>query len=186
MLGSVGYFALFLEWFLLLAMGLPKFMETWLGKLLFPQSEQPKQVPPIGGGTYEPTTLVLFASVLLSILLVGLVMYVVLVKYTSMAVHATEKIVQTTAKKAVPMIMHKEVKKIPVKKRKMLTARVLFWLKLVLLLVPVGVLTVFNLTSHTVEAKLALLGLSLLACFSFTAFVLQHILWHKRPSQAQM
>ena len=173
-LGGTGYFTVFMEWFWMVALYLPAFFESDAGKTIFPKSEiqsEPFVATPVSPA--EPSMLLTVLAIIAAVTVVILVIYVVLAKYIPTAAKVTTKVVHVAAEKAVPVVAHKPLEKIPARKRKLLTERVLFWAKLLAALVPLVIVVVTRISQKTVEAQIVILGFAFLAAAAFICFLFQ-------------
>jgi hypothetical protein len=173
-LGGTGYFTVFMEWFWLLALYLPGFFDSELGKTIFPKNvpvEEPRPVTTVAA--QEPSILLLIGTILLAVVVIVAVFYVVFAKYIPAAAKVTNKVVHVAAERAVPVVAHKPVEKIPVRKRKLLTERVLFWVKLLSALTPLLVVFATRSKQQEIESQLLLLGVAILTALATISFVLQ-------------
>ena len=173
-LGGTGYFTVFMEWFWLLALYLPGFFDSELGKTIFPKNvpiEEPRPVTTVAA--QEPSILLLIATILLAAVVIVAVFYVVFAKYIPAAAKVTNKVVHVATERVVPVVAHKPVEKIPARKRKLLTERVLFWVKLLSALTPLLVVFVTRSKQQEIESQLLLLGVATLTALATISFVLQ-------------
>lgn len=173
-LGGTGYFTVFMEWFWLLALYLPGFFDSELGKTIFPKNvpvEEPRPVTTVAA--QEPSILLLIGTILLAAVVIGAVFYVVFAKYIPAAAKVTNKVVHVATERVVPVVAHKPVEKIPARKRKLLTERVLFWVKLLSALTPLLVVFATRSKQQEIESQLLLLGVAILTALATISFVLQ-------------
>lgn len=173
-LGGTGYFTVFMEWFWLLALYLPGFFESELGKTIFPKNvpiEEPRPVTTVAA--QEPSILLLIGTILLAAVVIVAVFYVVFAKYIPAAAKVTNKVVHVATERVVPVVAHKPVEKIPARKRKLLTERVLFWVKLLSALTPLLVVFATRSKQQEIESQLLLLGVAILTALATISFVLQ-------------
>lgn len=173
-LGGTGYFTVFMEWFWLLALYLPGFFDSELGKTVFPKNvpiEEPRPVTTVAA--QEPSMILLIGTILLAAVIIGAVFYVVFAKYIPAAAKVTNKVVHVATERVVPVVAHKPVEKIPARKRKLLTERVLFWVKLLSALTPLLVVFATRSKQQEIESQLLLLGVAILTALATISFVLQ-------------
>ena len=173
-LGGTGYFTVFMEWFWLLALYLPGFFDSELGKTIFPKNvpiEEPRPVTIVAA--QEPSMLLLIGTILLAAVVIVAVFYVVFAKYIPAAAKVTNKVVHVATERVVPVVAHKPVEKIPVRKRKLLTQRVAFWVKLLSALTPLLVVFATRSKQQEIESQLLLLGVATLTALATISFVLQ-------------
>ncbi len=173
-LGGTGYFTVFMEWFWLLALYLPGFFDSELGKTIFPKNvpiEEPRPVTTVAA--QEPSMILLIGTILLAAVIIGAVFYVVFAKYIPAAAKVTNKVVHVATERVVPVVAHKPVEKIPVRKRKLLTQRVAFWVKLLSALTPLLVVFATRSKQQEIESQLLLLGVAILTALATISFVLQ-------------
>lgn len=173
-LGGTGYFTVFMEWFWLLALYLPGFFDSELGKTIFPKNvpiEEPRPVTTVAA--QEPSMLLLIGTILLASVVIVAVFYVVFAKYIPAAAKVTNKVVHVATERVVPVVAHKPVEKIPARKRKLLTERVAFWVKLLSALTPLLVVFATRSKQQEIESQLLLLGVATLTALATISFVLQ-------------
>lgn len=176
-LGGVGYFTVFMEWFWLLALYLPGFFESEVGRTIFPEAKpQPTTLEPVTSAPVELSAFMTFVFVLVALAVIALVLYVVFAKYIPTAARATTKVVHVATEKAVPVVAHKPLEKIPARKRKLLTERILFWVKLIAAVLPLVIVFAAHYNETTVESQLVMLGFGALGSVAVTVFVLQTFL----------
>jgi len=179
-LGGTGYFTVFMEWFWLLALYLPGFFDSELGKTIFPKNvpiEEPRPVTTVAA--QEPSILLLIGTILLAAVIIGAVFYVVFAKYIPAAAKVTNKVVHVAAERAVPVVAHKPIEKIPARKRKLLTERLLFWVKMSSALTPLAIVFVMRMNRGSVEAQVVILGFSFLSTAALICFLCQTLLARK-------
>ncbi|QQS69282.1 hypothetical protein IPP75_05185 [Candidatus Saccharibacteria bacterium] len=173
-LGGTGYFTVFMEWFWLLALYLPGFFDSELGKTIFPKNVPVEELRPVTTvAAQEPSILLLIGTILLAAVIIGAVFYVVFAKYIPAAAKVTNKVVHVAAERAVPVVAHKPVEKIPARKRKLLTERVLFWVKMILALTPLGIVFIARINQNNVETQIIILGFAFLSVAALMCFVCQ-------------
>ncbi|QQS20041.1 hypothetical protein IPL85_01115 [Candidatus Saccharibacteria bacterium] len=176
-LGGVGYFTLFMEWFWLLALYLPRIIDSEIGETIFPKSEpKPVEVPPVEAVPLEPSLLMTVIFVALGLAVFVLLVYVVFAKYIPGATKSARKVVHVATEKTVPIIAHKPLEKIPARKRNLLTERVQFWVKFGAASVPLVVVFVSRFHSSSIESQLLSLGFALMCGVSVAAFTLQIVI----------
>lgn len=179
-LGGVGYFTVFMEWFWLLALYLPGFFESEVGRTIFPEAKpQPTALEPVTSAPVEPSAFMTFLFVLVALAVIALVLYVVFAKYIPTAARATTKVVHVATEKAVPVVAHKPLEKIPTRKRKVLTERVMFWVKLSAAVLPLLFVFASRFQDLSVESQLLILGFAMLCAFSTSAFIIERFLAHR-------
>lgn len=173
LLAGAGYLMVFLEGLWLLALYLPSFMHSNLGRVIFPLTQplpSPKATP---AHPVELSTLMTVAGVLAACALMGLVVYLIVAKYIPAVSNATAKVAHATTKKAVPMIARKPTDKISPRKRKALTERTLFWVKIMMAVVPVAIVVAVHSRKNTVQAQLVVFGFAILSFLALASFSLQ-------------
>ncbi len=182
-IAGVGYFVVFIEWLWLLALYLPGIFESEAGKTIFPRSRpEPIELKPALHASIEPSTVMTLLFLLAALAIVGLAIYVLVAKYIPTAARATSKVVHVATEKTVPVIAHKPFEKIPVRKRKQLTERILFWVKTAVALVPFSVIAAARLGDETIISGLLIVCFAMLSMLALMCFGLQIILsqrWKK-------
>lgn len=144
-LGGTGYVIVTFEWLAVMAAWLPNFPDSKLGKLIFPkQITQPTPVPvqSAGGVAVGPDFVTTFLVTCIAILVVGIVLYVVIVRYTSAINRTGSRVAHTAVKKAGPIIARKPMEELTSKKRTILSRRILFWSKIILIIIPLALLPI--------------------------------------------
>jgi heme/copper-type cytochrome/quinol oxidase subunit 4 len=176
-LGGVGYFTLFMEWFWLFALYLPGMLESEFSKAILPTSKTPLPQPVHAvQPPAEPSGIMIFSIMVLAVALLGTVLYLVFVKYIPTAANATTKVVHGAAKKAVPIIAHKPVDKISVRKRRILTERIVFWLKICLAVIPFAIVYMTHHRSGTTVSLLVIMAMAVLTLVALVCSTLQVVL----------
>ena len=186
-LGGIGYVAIVAQWLLVADLWLPRFLNSGLGKLVFPQSHTELNVPHpavSAGASSGPDFVTIFLVLCLAVASIGLVIYMVTVRYTRAISHTGSQITHAVAKRALRTIAHKPLAEMPVRKRAVLSRRLLFWTKVVLTLVPLALLAlVLSGGTREIVALLALLVQTVLATAAVLTFLVQSLLashWHER------
>jgi FtsH-binding integral membrane protein len=182
LLARAGYFTVFVEWFLLLALYVPRFFESELGKAVFPTTKpQPVQPQPVEVTVYEPSVVATAMFTVVALGVVALVVYVVFMRYVPAATKTAATVAQVATEKAVPVVARKPLERIPPRRRKALTARVLFWVKMALTVAPLALVYATRFRAGTMQSQLIVFGfacLSAAACLTFMAqtYLTHH--WH--------
>lgn len=187
-LGGVGYFTLFMEWFWLVALYLPAMFESELGKTIFPVGEAPEPQPvPAPTASVEPSVLLVVLTVVLAVCLLAAVTYIIFMKYIPAAAKVSNKAVHVAAEKAVPLVAHKPAHTIPAKKRRLLTERMIFWLKILFTAVPPLWIYGVRHTEDTMASQLIVLGFACMAALALGSFILQAVAmkrWRMKEADA--
>lgn len=170
-LSGVGYFMVFIEWFGLVAMYLPSFVRSPLGKLLFPTSDGRRRHIMFNFSIHIDTTvLVVTVAVVIGAGLLLLVLYLVLFRQIPDATKATGRVTRYAAAKTVSAIAHKPIEKISGRKQLSVTTRVLFWINAVFTLVPLGVIVLTRLHDDSVVSQLLVVAFAMLCGLSLVCF----------------
>ncbi len=174
--GGVGYLVVAFEWLGLLVLYLPSFFDSLIGQTIFPEQKTPTPQPVEPGSTQMPSELTVLLTVLAGVVLLGLIVYVIFMRYVPTITKSASKAVHVTAQKAVPVVARKPVETIPARRRKLLTARLVLWLKVLAVVIPVAVFGIVHVQRRTINTQLALLALSALALIAIGAFLCQLLL----------
>lgn len=171
--GSLGYLSFTVQWFWAIIMysSLLSFFEIPIDIIKNPV--RPPVVAP-QGTSIEP--LAIFFAIAITVLMVAIMLYVV-IKLPSNVAKASEKIVISTAEKAVPLVIKLQGKKNTKKMRLKLTEKTILVLKLILIITPIILVFVSQFTTRPeIETKVAMIVAVGLAGFSFLYFTIQYIL----------
>lgn len=188
-LGGVGYIAVAFQWFAVMIAWLPGFLDSRLGKIIFPKEGiQPEHATPAlspnGATTSDPDFVTTFLVTGLALALIALVVYVVIFRYTKAISKAGSQIVHTIAKRAAPAVARKPLEKISPRKRTVLNRRLLFWTKVIFTIVPFVLLPfVLHDGERGVIEQLAIFIQAVLAIVAVSSFLVQAMLidrWHMR------
>lgn len=180
-IAGIGFFAIAGQWLLLLAVILVRFIDTDLGKVLFPRTEPaPDPIQIIDAQTAGPDFVTVFLATAVGIALVGFVIYFVAVRYTRAVKQTGEQVVREVTKKAVPIVAGKKFEQIPKKRRTRLTRRVVFWTEVCFALVPIVTLPIVLHDENRGITELFAIGVNaVLALIALLAFSLRALLQHK-------
>ncbi|MCA9327191.1 hypothetical protein KDA14_01560 [Candidatus Saccharibacteria bacterium] len=163
-LAGSGYVALVLQWLVLLALYLPRFFESSLGKRMFPNSNRPvPSQPDPTVASQPPQDFVIILWMIFGIGMLGFVIYVVFVRYTSAIAKTTSHTVKLTSDKIVPIVAHKPAEKIPEKKRTRLSRKIGFWLLVVACIIPVTIAVIIRQHVDVLAGNLLVFTQSVLA-----------------------
>lgn len=187
-LSGFGFIVLTLEWMLLLFAGLMRFIDTGLGKtILLPSESAPPDPVIVEVSVAKPDFVTTFLVTALALATILLVIYVVFVRYTRTVRTTGTKVVREATKKTLPIIARKPVQKLPAKRRRVLTRRVTYWVKLALAIIPVVLLPVILLDDHRGMAEQFAIFLQVtLGLVALSTFTLQTWLawrWHVRQEE---
>lgn len=180
-LSKLGYLLAAGEGLLVLAVDLPSFMDSAIGKSLIPKSHVPPKpvIEPVA--VSPPPAVVIVLGVALSVFLVGLVIYVLIMRYIPTTTQLAQTIVKKVALQAVPIVAHEPLEHIAPKKRRYLTARIMWWLKVCLAVFPVvgvGALYIYGQSLGRLFVVCVEAGLASFVLISFTAHALLARRWH--------
>lgn len=181
-LSGAGYLTWALQLLLLFAVYFQSVKETSIGKVVFPEINNvrvPINEPAVNTGITMPTSgpfTVIFAVV--GIIFVLFAIYLVVMRYIPAVNKTAEKVVVEVAKKAVQQTERHNKKKIPVRKRRILSARISWWLKITISLVPLVFVLLIE-GSPLIPKQIALLIMSTLSlwailCFAAHAMLAMH------------
>lgn len=186
-LGGLAFTTLALEWLLLLFAVLVRFMNSGLGSIVFPKHEvQPTARPIVTTGS-GPDFVTAFLATAIGLGVLAFAVYLLTVRYPRAAREAGTKVVRETAKKAIPVIARKPIAKLPIKRRRLLTKRVTYWVKIVLSFVPVLLLPIAlhdeyrGIAEQFAIVAQAILGLVVIVLFSAQTWLSS--VWHVRQEE---
>lgn len=181
----IGYFLVVCEWLIFLAMYLPIIFDSAPGRLLPKGTAPPAPTAPTPVAE-PPAAIVIVLGVALSVFVVALVVYVLIMRYIPTTTKVAQTIVKKAAQQAVPLVAHKPIEHVPPKRRQRLTARIVWWLKLCVAVLPVVGVGVLYVRTHTIGRQLAVGFEAGLAVFALLAFTIQALLvrrWHSKAAQ---
>ncbi len=186
-LGGIGYVAIVFQWFQIGIAWLPGFFDSRLGKIIFPQSHTtPKTVttPPVGSSVASPDFVTTFLITALALALIGIVAYVVIVRYTKAISKTGSQVTHVVAKKAAHIIVRKPLEQVSARRRVLLNRRALFWTKLAFGILPLALLPVaLRGGDRGIIEQFAIFIQTVLATIAVVSFSAQAILaarWHER------
>ncbi len=173
---------------LLVALYFQSFKDSSVGRVVFPMPSndvippaEPKIIPDITLPTSGPI-LVIFAA--LGVAFVLFTVYLVIMRYIPAVNETAEKVVHEVTKHAVEQTERHHKKKIPVRKRRALSARITWWLKIGISLLPLFIVLVITgstlISRQAAVLLMALLSLWAILCFATEATLAR--LWHATPS----
>jgi hypothetical protein len=189
-LSGIGYIAVAFQWMAVTVAGLPGLFDSRLGRIIFPQQTvQPELVispDSTQGAAVGHDFVTTFLLTGLALVVIALVTYVVVIRYTAAINKTSSKVVHAIAKKAAPVIAHKPLKKISPPKLTILNRRLLFWTKVIFAVVPLAILPiVLHDGERGVVEQLAIFLQALLALVAVVSFVAQAVFtkrWHARTA----
>jgi hypothetical protein len=166
---AVAYLSLVLQWLWICVVGLPPLVKS--GRLDFLSSPPPPaQVVTESSVPLNPFTLILIGIVTFALLVVTVI---ILVRIPQTIAKTGEQLVQHTSQIVLPVVTHH--KKLPEKKRRLLSRRIRLMIQIVVSLIPVIIglsLPGFEELSKTIVMTIALfLGLISLISFSVSWLV---------------
>lgn len=175
-LGGTGYMAWVLQLLLLVALYFERFYHSGAGQTLFPTSDNGTNLPPESVTTPSitlPTSgFFTILMVVLGVALVGVVIYVVTMRYVPAINKTATKVVHEAAEQTVRQVERTGRKKLPVRKRRALTARVAWWIKLCVSIVPLGIVLLV-VGTPLVSKQVAVLSMGLLSLWAVLCFTAQ-------------
>lgn len=124
----------------------------------------------------EPVT-VIFLVIIVTLMIVATI-YAIF-KTPVEAVRQSSRVARTTAIKITPQKSHKTNKPIPAKERKLITARLTFYIKLALTLIPllvVGGLTIFTHSELSLDPHLAVMISGVISILAILLFAAQYLI----------
>ncbi len=187
-LGSIGYVAIVFQWLQIGIVWLPRFIDSKLGRIIFPQSHTtvPPTNPPVSasGAAAGPDFVTTFLVSAVALIVVGYVAYVVIIRYTRAINKSGSQVTHAIAKTAIHIIAHKPLEQLSQKKRIVLSRRLLFWTKVTFALLPLALLPLaLHAGMRGIVEQLALFVQAVLATIAVGSFFIQALLavrWHER------
>lgn len=184
MLINAGYLIVFFEWLWALLLYLPSILDSNAWQAIFPTHELPAQVvrttsvAPVSPVVY--VTAILFSSILL--FLVG---FIIVHRYVPAVTKTSDKVLRKTTERVVPALAGH--KKQTAQKKRQITERTIFWLRVVSALLPLGMFT-SNPIKMPLDRALGILAGAIIALTALVCFVTARSLalyWHipDRPSE---
>ncbi len=176
---AIAYLIVTLQWLWMLAIGLPPLIEAGAFDSLAPptQTEQPAtQVYP---AEFSPV-LTIFAGVI-TLVFLGLTA-VILIKLPKTISQTGDKIVHQATEVVIPVITHH--KKLPARKKRELSYRIMIVLQLTLVLIPL-VTSFFLQPLQTITSQIITTLAIWLAGFSTVCFIVSWLLQPKATSQTR-
>lgn len=179
--GVLGYLWIIVEWTWIAALYLPLLIENEsIKKLLLPDgSAEPKQAVVQSG---EPSLLLTVVAVTITFfVVVGCV--ILLIRLPLKVAKSGHTVIQKTAVASIPIVTHH--RKISPKKKKLLTARLIGWLKIVAVLLPlVGLLGAF-FVEVPLSRDIFILVEIVLALTALASFAIQYAIarWRSVPNE---
>lgn len=135
-----------LQLLLLAALYFQQFQGSSVGKVVFPQVDESviaARESSVGPGMTLPTSgLFTFFAVLAGLAFVAWAVYLVTLRYIPAINKTANKVVQIAAEQSVVQTARITHKKLPVRKQRLLTARIVWWLKFTISLVPLVVVMI--------------------------------------------
>jgi len=185
LIGGAGYLTWALQLLVLLALYFERFYHSNVGRVIFPTASNSggEQPDPVATPSIALPTSGIFTWIVLflGLALIGLVVYIVTMLYIPAINKTAKKAVKDIADHTVDQIERAGRKKLTKRKRRSMSARIVWWLKLIISITPLAiVLFVEGTPLISKEAALLVTGaLGLWAVICFTAQkALAHV-WRK-------
>jgi len=174
LLGVMGYVVLTLQWMWLLVVALPGILRSHLFTFFVPQSQQQTSASMPSGieqsdGAVDSSVLLVLAVLIVAAIL-GLTIYA-LRRAPKTIGETGRKITQGTAEHIIPVLTHHA--KLSPAKRRFLTARIAFDVKLGLLALPVGLVYIVEPSLPGVSHEVARFGEAILAFMTLILICVQ-------------
>lgn len=171
--GILGYLSVMLQWLWLTVLLLPSVLENQTVKDIFLPQEAPKQVVETA---YQTPSFVLVALAVIITIVILVVTAIVLARLPATIARVGKKTTDRAAQSIVPAITHH--KKLPAKKQRTLSIRVVKYLKFSIVLLPVLLLALGGAIPLSLPNDIALFIGCSLAIGSLLWFSLEYTLAH--------
>lgn len=176
--GGLGYLSLCFQWLWAGAALLPPLLENEsVRKFLIPEPSQTIAPPQPLESAFSP--LLLLLAIIITIVVV-LISVIILIRLPVAIAKTGKKTVQSTATAIVPIVTHHQ--KIPLKKQRILTARIIKYIKFALCITPILLLFIFiNVAASQISNELLIFIEATLTIGSLLWFSLQYLTarWQK-------
>jgi len=183
-IGKTAYVIWIIQWLWVCLLYVEQFFKTPLGKVIKPDvhpSDVVQNYDNPGNAFVLPHMLLIIIAVIGGAVLVVGVVYVIIKVYIPDVQRVAEETVQKTADATTDKIIASHI--IPAKNRKVVNARIVFWLKVIASLTPVLVVFIVPGISQKVPSEVARMVATVLASVSFIFVILQYALIHQNASQ---
>lgn len=170
--GGFGYLSLCFQWLWVGAALLPSLLENEsIRTFLIPDPGQPAITSQPLESTFSPILLLL--SVIITVVVV-LVSAIILIRLPVAIAKTGKKTVQSTAEAIIPVVTHHH--KLPAKKRRVLTAKIVKYIKFTLCILPILLLLIFiSLATGQISNELLIFIEAILTIGSLLWFSLQYL-----------
>ena len=165
---GAGYMMCLLQWLWVMILILPALLESGLITSLLPKVTEHHASQHIATG--PPSPVLILVGGIVTILMLALSVFVLL-KFPSTVAKTGTAITHKSADAIVPVVTHHKV--LPAKKRRLITGRVLFYIKLLLVLVPLAACFAVPIDAHFSRTLVVFIG-SFLATIALSLFGLEH------------
>lgn len=166
-LGALAYLFCLLQWLWTVALFLPLILKSDFMQ----QFTQPPAAPvPVASQPAEISTLGIVFVAAVAVVMIVLTIYII-IKIPSVVGKTGSKITHKATAMALPVVTNH--KKLPQKKRLQITARLLFIIKIILCVIPLGILFFVDDKDAGITRDIAIVIGGVTALFSLTLFGLQ-------------
>lgn len=176
--GGLGYLSLCFQWLWVGAALLPSLLENEsIRTFLIPDPSQPIITSQPLESTLSPILLLL--SIIITVVVV-LVSAIILIRLPIAIAKTGKKTVQSTAEAIIPVVTHHH--KLPARKRRILTAKIIKYIKFTLCILPILLLFIFiSFVTSQISNELLVLIEAILTIGSLLWFSLQYLTarWQK-------
>lgn len=187
--GSAGYVAWVLQFLVLIALYFERFHASSVGKVIFPAPDDAvtNAPDPVTGYAISLPSSGLFTALMLAIgvAFICLVIYVIVMRYIPTVNRNASKAVHVTAEQTIKQVERVSHKKFPTRKRRMLTVRVIWWLKLGISIMPL-IVVLFVVGTPLIAKEVAVMIVGALSLWANVCFTVQAVLVHAWRKNAQV
>lgn len=178
--GVLGYITIIMEWSWISALYLPLLIENDSVRSFLLPSKDATQ-PAVTATQNEPSLLLMIlALIITAFVIIGSA--ILLIRLPMKVAKTSHKAAEKTAIAAIPVLVHH--KKVTKKKKKLLTARIIAWLKLIAIILPLVALAGMLVIKLQIAHDLFILVTVSFALVALISFMAQYsiALWKKIPS----
>jgi hypothetical protein len=174
-LGGAAYLTWVLQWLWVCLLYMEQFFQTPVGKLIKPDAAPAQSIAPstpFTGGFELPMPVLVALAVIGGVALITAAMYAIFKAYIPDVQRVARTAIQKTATVSTKQAIKHHV--VPPKKQRTVTARVAFWLKIAVSLLPLAVVFAAQASTPFISREVAKAGALILAILAFFFVLLQH------------
>ncbi len=176
-LGGAGYLTWVLQLLMLVALYFQQLQDSSMGKVVFPAPDEStinRHESTVESSFTLPTSgLFTVFAVFVGLAFIGWAVYLVTMRYIPAVNKTANKVVHVAAEQTVAQTARISHKKLPVRKQRLITARVVWWLKLSISLLPMAIVLLVSASSlvskQVATLIMAILSLCAVLCFATQA-----------------